>query len=242
MESVFGFTLAGENDMMDAAEILSTARSADAPSNWIILPLQRRQVGFAILGWAVGAILGLTLFVGLFLATWPDNFVNGAAGVIITSLFLALLGFTGIGSLWLLIYDTVRLMRADRSIIVITPQAYCKQSGNKIDLVPLEEVGYLTTRGSKAPTTRASWATYETPEVSRSQDGGRVQGGSTRMFFGRRRNPRGPTSVAFVDLRNDKKIMVTNDHSYGHPYDVGETLRAFVEARLRNMEAEARKR
>lgn len=228
--------------MMEAAEILSTARSADPPSNWIILPLQRRQVGLSILGWAVGAILGLTLFVGLFLATWPENFEHGAAGIIITSLFLALLGFTGIGSLWLLIYDSLRLMRADRSIIVITPQAYCKQQGGKIDLVPLEEVGYLTTRGSKAPATRAAWAMYEMPsDDTRSQGGGRLQGGAIRMFW-RRRNPRGPTSVAFVDLRNDKKIMVTNDHSYGHPYDVGETLRAFVEARLRNMEAEARKR
>ncbi len=65
---------------MEAAEILSTARSSDAPSNWVILPLQRRQVGMAILGWIVGAILGLTLFIALFLATWPENFEHGAGG------------------------------------------------------------------------------------------------------------------------------------------------------------------
>src|SRR5262245_46539341 len=113
--------------MMEAAEILSTARSSDAPSNWIILPLQRRQVGSAILGWAVGTILGLGLFVALFASTWPDNFQKGAGGIIITSLFLAMLGFTGVGSLWLLIQDSMRLMRAKQSIIVITPHMYCKQ-------------------------------------------------------------------------------------------------------------------
>jgi hypothetical protein len=229
--------------MMEAAEILSTARSSDAPSGWIVLPLQRRQVGVAILGWAVGTILGLGLFAALFFATWPYNFQQGAGGIIITGLFLAMLGFTGVGSLWLLIQDSLRLMHANQSLIVITPQMYCKQNGNKIDLVPLEEVGYLTTRGSKAPATRSAWATYDTQPGADQEDRKVASGGAARlMFVGRRRNPRGPTSVAFVDLRTDKKILVTNDHSYGHPYDVGETLRVFVEARLRNMEAEARKR
>lgn len=230
--------------MMEAAEILATARSSDAPSTWVILPLQRKQVGLSILGWVMGAILGLSLFVGLFLATWPDNFQHGTGGIIITSLFLALLAFTGIGSLWLLVQDALRLMRADRSIIVITPQVYCKQDGSKIDLVPLEEVGYITTRGSRSPGSRSSWASYGSSGSSKPAADDHVSSGSSArgMLFGRRRNPRGPTSVAFVDLRNDKKIIVTNDHSYGHPYDLGETLRAFVEARLQNMEEEARKR
>lgn len=230
--------------MMDAAEILSTARSGDAPSNWVILPLRRKEVSLSILGWAVGAIIGLGLFFALFAATFPDNFEHGAGGIIITGLFLAVLGFVGIGSLWLLIKDSLRLLRADRSIIVITPQLYCKQDGNKIDLVPLEEVGYVTTKGARAPARHSSWATYEAPAPAVDPEDRRVSASATagRMFFPRRRRPRGPTSVAFVDLRSDKKIMVTNDHSYGHPFEVGETLHAFVEARLRNMEEQARKR
>jgi hypothetical protein len=230
--------------MMDAAEILSTARSGDAPSNWVILPLRRKEVSLSILGWAVGAIMGLGLFFALFAATWPGNFEHGAAGIIITGLFLVILGFVGVGSLWLLIKDTFRLLRADRSIIVITPQVYCKQEGKKIDLVPLEEVGYVTTKGARAPARHSSWASYEAPAPAVDPEDRRVSAGATagRMFFPRRRRPRGPTSVAFVDLRNDKKFIVTNDHSYGHPYEVGETLHAFVEARLRNMEEQARKR
>ncbi len=229
--------------MMEAAEILSTARSDDVPHNWVILPLRRNQVGLAILGWAVGAILGLTLFVGLFLSTWPDNFEHGAGGIIITSVFLALLAFTGVGSLWLLIKDVLRLFRADQSIIIITPQVYCKQDGKKIDLVPLEEVGYLTTKGSRPPATRATWATYEAPKSAYDPGNRQISSaGTIRQLVGGRRSPRGPTSVAFVDLRNDKKILVTNDHSYGHPYELGQTLQTFVEARMRNMEDAARKR
>ena len=230
--------------MMEAAEILSTARSDSAPHNWVILPLRRNQVGLAILGWAVGTILGLALFAGLFLATWPDNFEHGAGGIIITSVFLALLAFTGVGSLWLMVKDTLRLFRANESIIVITPHAYCKQDGKRIDLVPLEEVGYLTTKGARAPGSHSSWARYEEQQSSYTpQDRQLSAGGNIRQMFGwRRRNPRGPTSVAFVDLRTDKKILVTNDSSYGHPYEVGQTLQTFVEARMRTMEDAARKR
>lgn len=228
--------------MMEAAEILSTARSTNVPSNWVILPLQRRQVGLSILGWAAGALVGLVLFIGLFLSTWPDNFEHGAGGIIITSLFLALLAFTGVGSLWLLIQDARRLLRADQSMIVITPEVYCKQDGKKIDLVPLEEVGYITTKGTRAPATHASWAVYNAPAPAYDPDDQKAPNAVRQMFIPRRRKPRGPTSVAFVDLRNDKKIQVTSDNSYGHPYEVGETLNAYVEARLRKMEEEARKR
>src|SRR5215469_776331 len=185
--------------MMEAAEILSTARSSDVPDNWVVLPLRRGQVGLSILGWIVGTVMGLGLFIGLFLATWPDNFDHGAASLIITSFFLALLAFTGLGSLWLLVRETMRLFRADRSIIVITPYVYCKQDGSKIDLVPLEEVGYLTTKGAKAPNTRASWATYNAPKPAVDPEDRNISSANTagKMFLGRRRNPRGPTSVSF---------------------------------------------
>jgi hypothetical protein len=52
----------------------------------------------------------------------------------------------------------------------------------------------------------------------------------------RSKNRRGPTSVAFVDLRTDKQVVVTNDHSYAHPFELGETLRSYVEARLARTE------
>lgn len=230
--------------MMEAAEILSTARSPNPPSNWVILPLRRNQVGFAILGWALGTIMGLGLFAGLLLATWPENFENGVGGIVVTSFFLALLGFAGVGSLWLLVKDTFRLLRADRSMIVITPEVYCKQDGDKIDLVPLEEVGYITTRGAKPPSKRSSWATYNTPEPAHEPEDRQISSAlpTGQAFLSFRRKPRGPTSVAFVDLRSDKKIMVTNDNSYAHPFELGETLHSYVEARLRKMEEEARKR
>jgi hypothetical protein len=228
---------------MEAAEILSTARSGSAPSSWVILPLRRAQVGVAIAQWAFGTVLGLALFAGLFSATVPDNFESGIGGTIITSFFLALLGFVGLGSLWLLIKDGIRFLRADRSIIVITPDVYCKQEGDKIDLVPLEDIGYLTTRGTRPPSRRSSWAAYNAqpqpaydPE-DRDIANNRATIGS--LFYGRRRRPRGPTSVSFVDMRTDQKIAVTSDNSYAHPYELGETLQRYVDARLRKIDEEA---
>ncbi len=220
---------------MEAAEVLSTAHSGSAPSNWVILPLRRNQVLFSILGWAFGVILGLGLFAGLLLAAWPDNFEHGPVGIVITCLFLALFGFIGFGSLWLLAKDALRLRRADRSMIIITPDVYCKEDGNKVDLVPLEEVAYITVRGTKAPNQQASWAAYNAgPEDDHAEDQQIASNGLMgQMFSGRRRKPRGPTSVAFVDLRTEKRVVVTEDNSYAHPYELGETLRSYVEARLK---------
>ncbi len=219
---------------MEAAEVLAIARSGNPPSNWVVLPLRRHQVGFAILGWAFGTVMGLGLFLGLFLATWPENFQHGPLGIILTSFFLLLLGFTGFGSLWLLVKDSLRLLRADRSMIVITPDVYCKQDGNKIDFVPLEEIAYITVRGTKPPNQQASWATYNAGPAVDEEDQ-RIAGGGPmgQLFSGNRRKPRGPTSVAFIDLRTEKRVIVTEDHSYAHPYELGETLRSYVEARLK---------
>jgi hypothetical protein len=220
---------------MEAAEIMSTAQSNDVPSNWVVLPLRRNQVGFSILGWAVGVVLGLGLFAGLFAAAWPDNF-HSVAGAIITSFFLALLGLTGFGSLWLLIKDARRWLQADRSMIVITPDVYFKQEAGKSELVPLEEVGFITVRGVKPPNQQASWAAYNAgTDTSSSEEDARIasSGPMGNLFGGRRRKPRGPTSVAFVDLRTEKRVVVTEDHSYAHPFEIGETLRSYVEARLK---------
>ena len=220
---------------MEAAEIIATAQSGDIPSNWVVLPLRRNQVGFSILGWAVGAVMGIGLFAGLFAAAWPDNFHSGF-GIIVTGFFLALLGFTGFGSLWLLIKDARRWLQADKSMIVITPDVYFKQEGSKVNLVPLEEVGFITMRGVKPPNQQASWSAYNAgPDTASSEEDARIatSGPMGNLFGGRRRKLRGPTSVAFVDLRTEKRVVVTEDNSYAHPYEIGETLRSYVEARLK---------
>lgn len=220
---------------MEAAEIMSTVKSDHVPSNWVVLPLRRNQVGFSILGWAVGVVLGLGLFAGLFAAAWPDNF-HSVAGAIITSFFLALLGLTGFGSLWLLIKDGRRWLQADTSMIVITPDVYFKQEIGKAVLVPLEEVGFITVRGVKPPNQQASWSAYNAgPDTSSAEEDARIASGGPmgNLLGGRRRKPRGPTSVVFVDLRTEKRVIVTEDHSYAHPYEIGETLRSYVEARLK---------
>jgi hypothetical protein len=228
-----------------AQEIVSAARAGSAPSNWVILPLRREHLLRSMLEWSLGVLLGVGLFIGFFWAAWPDNFTNGAGGAVISGLILAILGFLGLGSLWLLISDLRRYLRAHQSLIIITPDVFLKQEGSKVDLVPLEEIAHITVRGTQAPTHRASWAMYQ------AASGGRIDPedrqvpnsfGMGRLMFGsanareRRRQRRGPTSVAFIDLRTDKQVVVTNDHAYAHPFELGETLRSYVEARLERAE------
>jgi hypothetical protein len=224
-----------------ALDILSTARDGSAPSSWVILPLRRPHLVRSMLEWSLGILLGLGLFMALFLATWPENFINGATGAIITSLLLAVLAFLGFGSLWLFITDLRRYLAANRSLIVITPNVFCKQEGNKIELVPLEEIAQISVRGSEAPTNRASWAMYNASASSRVDPADREVSNSFgvgRLFFGsanareRSKQRRGPTSVSFIDLRTQKQVVVTNDSAYAHPYELGETLRSYVDARL----------
>ena len=188
--------------------------------------------------------MGLVLFAGLLAAAIPDNYESGVGAAIVTTFFLALLGFIGLACLWYLIKDGMHLAHADRSIIVITPDVYFKQEGDKTDLVPLEDISYLTTRGARPPNKRSSWAAYNAPpepayDAEDRQISAAASMGMGSMLYGRRSRPRGPTAVGFVDLRTDKKVVVTTDSSYAHPYELGETLRRYVDARLRKMDEEA---
>ncbi|HET8845483.1 MAG TPA: hypothetical protein VFN35_28705, partial [Ktedonobacteraceae bacterium] len=109
---------------------------------------------------------------------------------------------------------------------------------DKIIHVPLEHVRHVTIRG--------------TPPVDRSVETARREarpGGVgenfSAMFFGRRpsstgqksslrRRMRTPTTLAFVDGRTDREVVVLSDKTYGDPHHIGGQLKEYVAAKVQN--------
>jgi hypothetical protein len=219
---------------MEADEILTQAKSSpEAPHGWIILPISRRNLGMAILGWALGIVLGLGLFAAVASVVIPTNFLRGIAAAIITSILLVMLLFIGLGSLWTLITDIRRWRQADKHIIVITPEDFVKQEGNKIIHVPLVNVRHVTARG-KAPVDRTVPEGDQLREIPRSGENtagfllgrGLIPSGA-RL---RRRRMRTPTSLAFIDTRTDSEVTVVSDEVYGDPFMIAALLKQYAAA------------
>ena len=219
---------------MEADEILTRARSSpETLHGWIILPISRRNLAMAILGWTFGMVLGLGLFAAVASIVIPTNFQRGIAAAIITSILLAMLLFIGLGSLWTLITDIGRWRHADKHIIIITPEDFVKQEGDKIIHVPLVNVRHVTARG-KAPVDRT------VPEGSQLGEIPRASENVAGFLFGRglipsgartrRRRMRTPTSLAFIDTRTDSEVTVVTDEVYGDPFMIAALLKQYAAA------------
>jgi|SRR5579884_2184151 len=219
---------------MEAEDILTRAKSSDgAPHGWVILPLARSQVMTGIGGWILGAILGLGLFIPIALTVIPSNYQHGAAGAVFTSILLAILLFIGLGSLWTIYLDVRRLMDADRHIIIITPDDFVKQEGNKIVHVPLMYVRHVTARGVPPPD--------RTPDRGSSVRQVSGAGENISSFFlgrnlsrtlsgsrSRTRRMRTPTTLAFLDSRTDTEVIVATDKTYGDPFTIAALLKQYA--------------
>lgn len=221
---------------MEVDEILMRAKSSDGPPHgWIVLPLDRRQVITGIVGWVFGIFIGLGLFVAVALTVIPNNYQHGAAAAIITSLFLGILLFIGLGSLWSAYVDMRRLMDADRQLIIITPDDFVKQEGNKVIHVPLMNVRHVTARGVPPPDRTP------TGESGVRQVSG-VGENISSFFLGRNmaqaigrsgprwrsRRMRTPTTLAFLDSRTDTEVIVARDKSFGDPFSIAALLKQYA--------------
>ncbi len=204
---------------MDSSQILEQARAgAQAPGDWIVLPLERNKLILGICGWIFGVVLGLGLFTLLALITIPYNYVHGAGSAIFSSTLLAILLFIGIGSIWALIVDIRRLLNLEKHVIIITPDAFVKQEGEKVIYVPLMYVRHITARGAPPPPDRSA----DSAGVdARTHAGDSVigffagRGFTTSGMRWRRGRMRTPTSLAFIDSRTDSQVTVVTDASYG---------------------------
>jgi len=216
---------------MEAEEILARAKdSTRTPSDWVVFPLQRRKVIFGLLEWIVGIIMGLGLFSLVASIAIPYNYQHGVGPALFSTIFLAIFLFIFLGSTHLLISDIRRLRNADQHIIVITPQDFVKQEGKKVISVPLSHVSYVTARGKPLPD-----QTMPTPEESTVKDVPSASENMLGFLVGRgltssgkrwrRGRMRTPTSLAFLDARSDKEVVVVDDTSYGDPFLIAAILK-----------------
>lgn len=217
---------------MEAEEILAQAKAdSDHPDSWIVLPLLRNKVITGILGWAFGVLIGFGLFLLIAPAVIPSNYEHGLLAALFTTILLGLLAFIGIGSLITLVGDLVRLRDAHNHIIVITPNDFVKQEGQKIVHVPLINVRYVTARGTPPPD--------RSKENNRGMDDIPGRGENIAGFlFGRGLMPSGqrwrkkrrrtPTSLAFLDTRTDAEVTITTDAAYGDPFLIAAYLKEYA--------------
>jgi hypothetical protein len=217
---------------MEAAEILERARAGeDAPADWLILPLLKRKVQVAMLGWAFGMLIGFGLFAIIASVTIPNNFKMGAVAIIFTLLILGFVLFIGVGSTCALLTDIYRLRHAENYLIVITSDEFVQQEGSKIVHVPLVNVRYITARGTPPPErpTPGKSAMSEIPRAGEYVAGSIFgRGFMPQGFRQRRKRMRTPTTLAFLDTRGDVEVIVATDSSYGDPFLIAAHLKQYA--------------
>ncbi|HLZ61514.1 MAG TPA: hypothetical protein VKR06_31580 [Ktedonosporobacter sp.] len=219
---------------MEAEEILAQVRgSKEAPEGWIVFPLLRNKVIWGLAGWLFGIIVGLGLFAAVASVVIPGNFQHGVLSALVTLLFLAMFLFIGLGSIYLFFVDIMRLRNADQHLIVITSDDFVKQEGAKIISVPLAEVRHVTARGlpppDRTPPSESELSTRAIPGIGENVTGfflgrGTVPSGANW----KKKRRRTPTSLAFIDRRTDKEVVVLNDNCYGDPFLIAAYLKQYA--------------
>ena len=208
---------------MEATQILAQLNTQEgAPSDWLVFPLIRQRVLIGILGWIAGTIFGGLLFALMAYIMIPHNYQMGVIAAIISTLFLGMVLFVCLGSLWSAIIDISRLRNAAQHVIILTPDDLVKQEGKKTIHVPLEYVKYVTVRGTP-PVDRSLETARQDGQIHSSGTNlsslivGRGMAASGKKGFARKR-PRTPTTLAFIDSRTEREVIVLTDKAHGDPH------------------------
>jgi hypothetical protein len=202
----------------DATEILAATHQDVLPEGWTVVPLDEAAVRRSILSWLGGAVVGLGLFALLF-ATTRD--VHGI--ITLPNFLLVILGFIGVGSLWLMVKYIRKYTDRARQIIVMTPEWFVQQQGDKISSIPLIDIENITLRGVFGGD--ASYTQVNESDPRHAVLGfGQIMGGSRA-----RRPRRTPDSLAFVDSRTGQVITIAEDNSFTDLPVLEELLRTYVE-------------
>lgn len=194
---------------MDAEAVLARAHSGDLPASWTAWPLRRDRVLRSALGWLAIGVVGAIFLAVVATQTIPGNFTRGGGSFILTGVLLIALGLMAFGGLGIMTYDFWRLFHADEFMIVMTPDDYIKTQPRKVTHVPMEDVAYVTLRGVKIPEERAQ----TTSEIINSMQ----KGGRFNRFMGDvtyRRQPKQAPSLAFLDTRTNREVVVATDNTF----------------------------
>ena len=226
---------------MQAEEILTTAKThvnGDLPQGWVVLPLLRQKLLTAMVWWVVGVIMGAVIFAFVASETIPENFTHGPGLAAFTVLVLVVSLFVALGSLVVLISDIRRLREANEHLIVLTPDDVVKQEGKKVTHVPLLDVQNVTARGTPPPdrTVSDEPAIREVPG-SREHIVGFVvgRGAVGRGYQYRRSRMRTPVTLAFIDTRTGKEVVLLTDNVFGDAFTIAELLRQYVDSAARRI-------
>ncbi|MGO8946427.1 MAG: hypothetical protein ACLQUY_01935 [Ktedonobacterales bacterium] len=194
---------------MDAQTILATVRSGDAPSTWTVWTLRRDYLRNSILRWLAVSIVGFLFLIPAALSTVPGVFTLRGFAFVLTGIILLALASLAFGSLGIAVFDCWRLLRANDYWLVVTPDDYVKSiPGGKITHVPLEQVESITLKGVRVPV-----ETAETPFDGLSKGVSPILPGPFRSATYRRQRAT-PASLAFVDARTGRQVVVATDAAF----------------------------
>ncbi len=214
---------------MQAEEILAQVKTGGGKNGWMVFPLLHSKLVWAIVGWALGICMGVLLLSIIVPIVVPYNYGRGTAAIIFTTLLLGVLVALVVGSLVLLVTDVRRLLNINDHVIVITYEDFVKQEGNKVISVPLTHVRYVTPRGRSPKEQQAATTEDEQGQsMNRNAFGSLLGRGSLFAANSRRRRGRTPTSLAFLDARDNTEVVVVSDDSFGDPFTIAAILKEYA--------------
>ena len=215
---------------MDAQAILATARSGNAPGTWVVWRLRRDYMRNSILKWLAVCIVGFLLFIPATLSIIPGILALRGFAFVFSGIILLALASLAFGALGIVVYDTWRLLHADDYWLVVTPDEYVKYTpGGKVTQVPLQSIESITLKGVKAPI-----ETAETPFDGTAVGLNPLMRGTISSARYRRQRA-GSASLAFIDTRTGREVLVASDASFDNLAGIEYVLSMQVDAKLRQI-------
>lgn len=200
---------------MEVDAVLQQVRSGNAPTNWNVWPLRRNIVLRSALGWTFVGVVGLAFLVIVAVATIPGNFMLNGVSFALTGMLLIVLAIMGFGGVGIAIFDFWRLRHADEYLLVMTPQDFIKAEPRRVTHVPMTHVSYVTLRGVKHPVER---------DLEAQRNGLTLASHMLGTWVGNFGKPRVAPSLAFVDSRTDREVVVSSDKSFDELIALEEVL------------------
>jgi len=159
----------------------------------------------------------------------PSNFQHGAWTAVFTITLLVILGLVAFGGAGLFFADVLRLMQSDKYLLVITPDDYVQATPRRIVHVPMASVAYVTLKGVKPPPSPDAERAFAQAMLTMRRYGS-VMGipGTYRREF--RRSP----SLAFLDTRTEREVIVATDDSFDQLPVLEELLNLYAGGRARS--------
>ncbi|GEM_PF-994668 len=212
------------------ASIIATARSEDVPYTWSVWPLQRGYVAKSALKWGLLGALFIVFFIPALIIMVPADYTGLLFTEIFATIILAFLAAVAFGGVGIAVYDLWRLARAAEFLLIVTPDDYVKVAPGKVTHVPMSEIARVTLRGVKVPAQ---------PMASAGTGGGgrlygEIQGFSLLRVsesldnIMMRKNAQGPRSLAFLDLRTHREVVVSVDDSFGSLLDLEQAINMYA--------------